>query len=231
MGHMATLQEQIKDRFGKEVRNIALAQGELTLEVERDAWVSVAKALRDEAVFQFETLIDLCGVDYSEYGATQWQTFESTRTGFCRGVEASADEQTVFWDKPRFAVVVHLLSLQHNQRLRLRTFVDEGLPMLDTLIDVWDAANWYEREAFDLFGILFEGHPDLRRLLVDYGFVGHPFRKDFPLIGHVEMRYDAREERVVYEPVSIKPRTLVPKVIRHDNRYQEDASKDTEGSP
>src|SRR5207247_2004151 len=139
---------------------------------------------------------------------------------FSRGVDMSRRLKVNPWKKPRFGVVYHLLSYQHNHRVRLRAFADGEPPMVDSVIDIWESANWFEREVFDLYGILFKGHPDLRRILTDYGFVGHPFRKDFPLIGNVEMRYDATLARCVYEPVSIRPRTLVPKVIRKDNRYQ-----------
>lgn len=191
--------------------------GELTLVVPAERLLDVCWTLRDDAAFRFEQLIDLCGVDYSAYGQSEWETEEASFTGFGRGVdrdlEVSAD------DSKRFAVAVHLLSLAHNWRLRLRTYVGGAQPMVDSLIPVWAAANWFEREAFDLYGILFKGHPDLRRILTDYGFVGHPFRKDFPLSGQVEMRYDADQQRVVYEPVSIEPRVLVPRVIRDDSRY------------
>ena len=183
--------------------------------------IEVSTALRDEEAFQFTTLIDLCGVDYSAYGATEWTTEEASGEGFSRGVEHDLPREAN-WDKPRFASVVHLLSIAHNVRLRVRTFVDEAVMMLPSLTEVWSSADWYERESFDLYGLLYTGHSDLRRILTDYGFVGHPFRKDFPLIGNVEMRYDASERRCVYEPVSIEPRVLVPRVIRDDQRYTRD---------
>jgi len=165
--------------------------GELTVKVKAADYRASAQRLRDQ--HGFEQMIDLCGVDYGAYA-------DKPREG------------------PRFAVVVHLLSVQHNVRLRLRTFCpDDEFPVVSSLIDVWPAANWFEREAFDLFGIMFEGHPDLRRLLTDYGFVGHPFRKDFPLSGHVEMRYDPEQKRVIYQPVTIEPREIVPRVIREDH--------------
>lgn len=169
--------------------------GELTLEVERDKIISICRRLRDDTKFAFELLIDVCGVDYLDYGR------ESSR-----GVKTG----------PRFAVVYHLLSLKRNQRVRVRAYLDDEMPRIASVNEIWNAANWFEREAFDLFGIVFEGHPDLRRILTDYGFVGHPFRKDFPLIGQVEMRYDAEKQRVVYQPVSIQMRTLVPRVIREE---------------
>jgi len=180
-----------KERFGEAVLDAREHVGELTLTIERREMLRVCRWLRDDARFAFEQLIDLCGVDYQEYGE-----------GRHRG--------------PRFAVVYHLLSVARNQRLRVRTFLDDDFPVVDSVNDIWASANWFEREAFDLFGIMFEGHPDLRRILTDYGFVGHPFRKDFPLIGHVEMRYDPEKQRVIYQPVSIEPRVLVPRVIREE---------------
>lgn len=191
-----TLAESLKQRFGLDSAACVVAKGEVTIEIAAAQLKSAVLALRDEEPFHFEQLIDLCAVDYSEYGETAWT-------------------------KPRFAVVYHLLSVRHNRRLRVKVFTGEQpVPRVETVSDVWTCANWFEREAFDLFGVLFEGHPDLRRLLTDYGFVGHPFRKDFPLWGHVEMRYDPEKQRVVYEPVEIEPRTLVPRVIRHDSRYE-----------
>jgi NADH-quinone oxidoreductase subunit C len=176
--------------------------------------VAVMKSLRDDDQYQFEQLTDACGIDYSEYGLSQWRTTEATETGFNRAVPLGPPTQRMLpWDKPRFAVVYHLLSLACNRRLRVKVFLDETMTV-PSLVDIWPSVNWYEREAFDLFGILFSGHPDLRRLLTDYGFKGHPFRKDFPLIGEVEMRYDAATGSCIYEPVSITPRILVPKVIR-----------------
>jgi NADH-quinone oxidoreductase subunit C len=167
-------------------------------------------------------LLDVCGVDYLTYGDVEWDTESATGSGFSRGVERSPvilDESDTF-DPRRFAVVYHLLSLRRNLRLRLRVFTgDSNPPIVPSLVEVWNSANWFEREAFDLYGILFDGHPDLRRILTDYGFIGHPFRKDFPLIGNVEVIYDADKGRVVYQPVSIEPRTLVPRVIRDDTRY------------
>ena len=172
-------------------------RGELTVEVKAADYPSIAKKLRDDAGLKFEQLIDLCGVDYAAYA-------DKPREG------------------PRFASVVHLLSVQHNWRLRLRAFCeDDAFPVLASLIEVWPAANWFEREAFDLFGIMFEGHPDLRRILTDYGFVGHPFRKDFPLSGHVEMRYDPEQRRVIYQPVTIDPREVTPRIVREPNYAEE----------
>ena len=168
---------------------------ELTIECKAEDFIEVCIKLRDHGELKFEQLIDLCGVDYSEYNDG-------------------------LWDGPRYAVVLHLLSVSLNQRVRLRVFAtDDHFPVLPTLIDVWPVANWFEREAFDLFGIMFENHPDLRRILTDYGFVGHPFRKDFPMIGNVEMRYDPEQRRVVYQPVSIELRNNVPRVIRDEGRH------------
>ncbi|KHD07709.1 NADH dehydrogenase [Candidatus Thiomargarita nelsonii] len=193
-----------------------IAFNELTLKVPAAHLLNMCETLHNK--FGFSQLIDLCGVDYSQYGQTDWETKQATSTGFSRGVSKGVSKKES--DTPRFAVVYHLLSIERNQRLRVRAFAEGEPPRIDSVINIWNAANWFEREAFDLFGILFDGHPDLRRLLTDYGFIGHPFRKDFPLSGNVEMRYDPDKKRVVYEPVSIEPRTLVPRVIRHDNRYK-----------
>jgi NADH-quinone oxidoreductase subunit C len=207
-------------RFGDALLRIASSCGELTFEVPSAQLVSTCRGLRDEPEWRYEQLIDLTGVDYLDYGRVEWDTQSATSGGFSRGV-SRAGEAGRESDGKRFAVVYHLLSVAHNRRLRLRCWCEQGEPpLLDSVVDVWKAADWYEREAFDLFGILFRGHPDLRRILTDYGFVGHPFRKDFPLIGNVEVRYDAEKGRVVYEPVGIEPRTLVPRVIREDNRYE-----------
>ena len=211
--------QAIEARLGALVRRIDSLPDEIAYECDATQWLEVARVLRDEPTLRFEMLMDLAGVDYSEFGKSEWKTFSATGSGFSRGVNRSAVGE-VRQDGVRFAVVVQLLSITNNQRLRLRAFcADDAEPIIDSLVDIWASANWFEREAFDLFGILFRGHPDLRRLLTDYGFIGHPFRKDFPLIGNVEVRYDPAKQRVVYEPVSIEPRTLVPRVIRHDNRY------------
>lgn len=191
--------------------------GELTLIAPSEHLLDVARTLRDHADLGFEQLIDLCGVDYAAYSQSEWETDDASFTGFGRGVDRDAD--LALDDPQRFAVVCQLLSVAHNWRLRLRIYADGSQPMVDSLIPIWAAANWFEREAFDLYGILFRGHPDLRRILTDYGFIGHPFRKDFPLSGQVEMRYDSEQRRVVYEPVTITPRVLVPRVIRADHRY------------
>jgi NADH-quinone oxidoreductase subunit C len=221
------LAKSITARFGDRVAAVHERLGQVTVEVQPAHLVEVARALRDEREFRFEQLIDLCGVDYASYGLSEWEgSDEATSTGYSRGVEAAGPGRFRFGEVAfaaiarRFASVVHLLSLTHNRRLRLRTFApDDELPVIPSLTGVWPGANWFEREAFDLFGIVYEDHPDLRRILTDYGFVGHPFRKDFPLIGNVEVRYDPEKGRVVYEPVSIEPRVLVPRVVREDSRY------------
>ena len=201
------------------LRRVPSPPHELAYEVEAASLVTVCRTLRDAPDLKFEMLMDVSGVDYLHYGRDEWQTTGSTRTGFSRGREAFAPPDPDM--NGRFAVAYQLLSISNNARLRLRVRCpDSREPTVDSLVGVWASANWFEREAFDLFGILFRGHPDLRRILTDYGFIGHPFRKDFPLIGNVETRYDPERKRVVYEPVSIVPRVLVPKVIRHDNRYE-----------
>jgi NADH-quinone oxidoreductase subunit C len=219
------LAEQLTKRFGEAVRSVTVEVSEVTAEVAPENLIEVVTALRDEPDFAFEMLIDLCGVDYAGYGRNEWATESTSSTGFSRGVDARTEgrlravpEDLVVerpWAERRFAVVYHLLSYAHNRRLRLRVYAaEDALPVVPSVIGVWNSADWYEREAFDLFGILFDGHPDLRRLLTDYGFIGHPFRKDFPLSGNVEVIYDAEKQRVIYQPVSIDPRVLVPKVIR-----------------
>ncbi len=193
--------------------------GEVVCEVEPGRLLEACERLRDDPALRFEQLIDLCAVDYSAYGRADWETSEAaTSSGFSRGADYGRYAGGR-WEGRRFAVVYHLLSVARNRRLRLKTFLEGEYPRAASVIGVWPSADWFEREAFDLFGILFEGHPDLRRLLTDYGFVGHPFRKDFPLSGHVEMRYDPDKERVVYEPVTVEERILVPRVIRRDQRY------------
>jgi NADH-quinone oxidoreductase subunit C len=215
---LETLAADLSARFGEALARVPSRCRELTFEVPGGRLLEVCRALRGEPEWRYEQLIDLSGVDYLDYGRAEWETQSASSGGFSRGVSRAH----AVGDAPerRFLVVYHLLSVAHNRRLRLRCWCEPGEPpLLDSVVEVWKAADWYEREAFDLFGILFRGHPDLRRILTDYGFVGHPFRKDFPLIGNVEVRYDAAKGRVVYEPVAIEPRTLVPRVIRDDNRY------------
>ena len=193
MSKLDTLQEALTAQLGARVKKLDRALGELTLTVAAADYLETATLLRDHAELKFEQLVDLCGVDYSSY-------------------------RDVAWEGPRFCVVSHLLSISKNWRLRLKVFcVDDAVPQIASLTEVWSSANWFEREAFDLFGVIFEGHLDLRRILTDYGFIGHPFRKDFPVSGTVEMRYDPEQKRVIYQPVTIEPREIVPRVIREDN--------------
>ena len=232
----AALAAAIEAKLGARISRLPTTTGELGFSVAPPDLVEVCRALRDASETKFEMLMDVCGVDYQSYGKDEWQTSSATSTGFSRGTVrgAPADqdiEQAVYRPTARFAVVYHLLSITHNHRLRLKTFCEsDERPIVDSVYGVWNAADWFEREAFDLYGILFRGHPDLRRLLTDYGFIGHPFRKDFPMIGNVEMRYDPAKGRVVYEPVSIVSRTLVPKVIRDDARYEPDLHVKDPGS-
>jgi NADH-quinone oxidoreductase subunit C len=203
------------------VRRLPSRAAELAYEVEAATLLSVCRTVRDAEDLKFEMLMDLAGVDYLHHGRDDWQTESATRSGFSRARQAQSAAAPDPAAPGRFAVIYNLLSISHNQRLRLKAICpDTAEPVLDSVVDIWASANWFEREAFDLFGILFRGHPDLRRILTDYGFIGHPFRKDFPLIGNVEVQYDPERQRVVYQPVSITPRVLVPKVIRHDHRYE-----------
>ena len=224
---MSKLAELLQNHFADKIVSCVEALGEVTIEVAAADLLSVCEQLRDEPAFAFEEMMDICGVDYLTYGKAEWET-EVGNSGFSRGVDRLTHQAVAGEDTSRrFAVVYHLLSLANNQRLRLRVFApDTNFPVVDSVTSLWNGANWFEREAFDLFGIMFEGHDDLRRILTDYGFVGHPFRKDFPLSGHVEMRYDPEKSRVVYEPVTIEPRVLVPRVIRDDNR-----SADADSAP
>jgi NADH-quinone oxidoreductase subunit C len=188
-----TTRDAVAAALGDKAKSIELRLGEVTVVVAAKDYLEAMRALKDAPGCQFEQLLDLCGVDYSEYGAGAW-------------------------DGPRFAVVSHLLSVSLNQRVRVRVFAaDDEFPVVDSVTGLWASANWFEREAFDLFGIVFEGHSDLRRILTDYGFIGHPFRKDFPVMGHVEMRYDPERQRVIYQPVTIEPREITPRIIREEN--------------
>ena len=236
---MATRSEQLVERLQKAMSgagelagagelDIELDLDEVTLTVAADKLLEVCQQLHDLPDTAFVQMTDLCGVDYATYGSAEWSTDSEAGQGFSRAVDANsvgrlsfgADTDLPERELPRFAVVYHLLSLDHNCRLRVRCYCpDNDFPVVPSVTEIWSCADWYEREAFDMYGILFEGHNDLRRILTDYGFVGHPFRKDFPLVGNVEMRYDPEVGRVVYEPVSIEPRVLVPRVIRADNRY------------
>jgi NADH-quinone oxidoreductase subunit C len=214
------LAQKIDAQLPGRVQRVAALEGELAYTCEAAALLAVCQLLRDAPELKFEMLMDLAGVDHLVYGRDEWQTSSATRSGFSRGRVAHTDQPDVN-AAGRFAVVYNLLSITHNQRVRLTVRCpDTAEPVVDSVVGIWASANWFEREAFDLFGILFNGHPDLRRLLTDYGFIGHPFRKDFPLIGNVEVQYDAAKQRVVYQPVSITARVLVPKVIRQDHRYE-----------
>jgi NADH-quinone oxidoreductase subunit C len=194
---LKVLQDALHQAVGQQVVSLEHALNELTLTVSADSYLAVCQQLRDHPALRFEQLIDLCGMDYSDY-----------REG----------AESAFADGPRFCVVLHLLSVEHNHRLRVKVFApDSDFPRVGSVNPVWAAANWFEREAFDLYGIVFDGHADLRRILTDYGFIGHPFRKDFPVSGHVEMRYDAEQRRVIYQPVTIEPREITPRIIREDN--------------
>jgi len=187
-----TLQAALEAALGASATKLVRDRGEITVTVPATAYLGAARTLRDDATLGFEQLIDLCGVDYSDY-------------------------RNQAWDGPRFCVVLHLLSVKHNWRVRLKVFApDDEVPVVASVNDVWGSANWFEREAFDLYGIIFDGHLDLRRILTDYGFIGHPMRKDFPTTGHVEMRYDPEKKRVIYQPVTIEPREIVPRVVRED---------------
>ena len=193
MARLEELAASLKAALGDDLVSVEKRRGEITAVVRAQDLLAVARKLRDTPELRFEQLIDLCGVDYSAYGGGSW-------------------------DGGRYAVVYHLLSLTQNWRLRLRTFAaEDDFPVVDSVIEVWPSANWFEREAFDLYGIVFTGHPDLRRLLTDYGFIGHPFRKDFPLSGNVEMRYDPDQQRVIYQPVTIEPREITPRIVREEN--------------
>jgi NADH-quinone oxidoreductase subunit C len=228
--------DRLRARFTDAAVTVDDPRGEVGIVFDAASWHDGCRALRDE--FGFEQLIDVCGVDYLGHGSDEWDTDVSSE-GFSRGVEGKGPGRFKFGEVPseqtaqpagevatqapqrRFAAVLQLLSVSNNRRVRVRAFApDDALPIIPSVTDLWPVANWFEREAFDLFGIIFSGHPDLRRILTDYGFVGHPFRKDFPLIGNVEVRYDAEAQRVIYEPVkSVEPRVLVPRVIRDDARY------------
>ncbi|HAU1181318.1 TPA: NADH-quinone oxidoreductase subunit C [Legionella pneumophila] len=210
--------EKLQADLANHITELTSAYGEVTIECEVQNLLPVMIELRDREEFSFDQLIDLCGVDYLHYGDYDWETESATEHGFSRGVERQ-EAKAYAVNKPRFAVAYHLLSTKKNHRLRVKLFVEESHLIVPSVHHLWKSANWFEREAYDLYGILFDGHPDLRRLLTDYGFIGHPFRKDFPLSGEVEMRYDAKLQKVIYAPVDIVPRIVVPKVIRNDNRY------------
>lgn len=221
-----TLKNKLEKQFLNEVITCEIDSDQVTLVLATEHLLSVCKTLRDDEQFAFAQLTDLCGVDYSAFKQVNWATNGTTSTGFSRGRESI--KETIVDEEQRFAVVYHLLSIKNNIRLRVRCYVSGEPPRIASVTDIWNSANWFEREAFDLFGIVFEGHPDLRRILTDYGFIGHPFRKDFPLEGNVELRYDEDKKRVVYEPVTVTNRVLVPRVIRDDNRFTEPEEEQTD---
>ncbi|HEU4626486.1 MAG TPA: NADH-quinone oxidoreductase subunit C [Steroidobacteraceae bacterium] len=246
MKNVEALAAKVDAHLSGRVTRVPALPHELAYQVQAADLLAVCKTLRDAPDLRFEMMMDLAGVDYLVYGRDEWQTHTATRSGFSRGrvprITPPSDsseageggrgeqnreyqfaEDDIVRQRPRFAVAYQLLSITHNARLRIIGLCDmdeAGDPVIDSVVDIWASANWFEREAFDLYGILFRGHPDLRRILTDYGFVGHPFRKDFPLTGNVEVRYDPERKRVVYQPVTIEPRVLVPKVIREDHRYE-----------
>lgn len=230
--NQGALAQRLTSRFGDTLQSVTTIGGETTIEVIPDDLLEVAQALRDEDEFRFASFIDICGVDYLYYGKDEWHTEDATADGFSRGVDGQAAGRFAWEERPqgetvvfanRFASVTHLLSIEHNERIRIRVYCpDSSYPVVPSLTNLWSGANWFERESFDLFGIIYEGHPDLRRILTDYGFVGHPFRKDFPLIGNVEVRYDPVAGRVIYEPVtSVTPRVTVPRVIRDNSGLEQ----------
>ncbi len=208
-----------QDKFSLSAIDIACT--EVTVECNKNIIIGFLTELKTNNIFAFDQLIDLCVVDYLSYADSAWETNSATDTGFCRAAHQHADihDADIKSFKERFAVVYHLLSVKNNQRLRVKVFLAEEDLVIPSAHEIWKSANWFEREAYDLFGVLFAGHPDLRRILTDYGFIGHPFRKDFPVSGHVEMRYDAKLQKVIYEPVDIEPRILEPRVVRNDSRY------------
>ncbi len=224
------LSSELQRVFASSLLSVEIKFDELNILVDPDELLNVLAKLIHASEFKFDQLIDLAGIDYLEFGTDEWNTESATSSGFSRGVEKTSFGRFTFDDakqssdmeSPRYAVVYHLLSVTNNVRVRVKVLCkDNALPILPSVTGLWSSANWYEREAFDLYGIVFEDHPDLRRILTDYGFTGHPFRKDFPLVGHVEVRYDPDQKRVIYQPVSIEPRINVPKVIRDDHRFED----------
>jgi len=210
---LTEIKAALQAQLGEVIQSLVIAHGELTLSLDPTSLITVAQQLNELPAFRFTQLTDLTVVDYLSYGEVEWETCQATEHGYDRAVEAMKPKAT---GQNRFAVIYHLLSIEHNMRIRLKIFLPDDALCLASVTGIWPVANWYEREAFDLFGIMFSNHPDLRRILTDYGFEGHPMRKDFPLSGHVEVRYDAATKKVIYEPVDIEPRTLVPRVKRTD---------------
>jgi NADH-quinone oxidoreductase subunit C len=231
------LAARVHAALGDRVQRLPALADEVCYQTAPEQLIAVATVLRDDPGLRFEMLVDLAGVDYLHYGSSEWKTEAATRSGFSRGASRAASggialQESADAHPRRFAVAYQLLSVTHNERLRLRVYCSDAEdPSVDSVTGVWASANWFEREAFDLYGILFKGHRDLRRILTDYGFIGHPFRKDFPVSGHVEVRYDDAQGRVVYEPVSIEPRVLVPKTIRDDHRYDPALTRAPVGGP
>lgn len=234
------LSSDLHSNFADSIRSVDISHDEVTVEIKPQSLIQVFEQLNTAKSFKFDQLIDLAGIDYLEFGTDEWNTETASSSGFSRGVEEASfgrftfddAKQNTEMDGPRYAVVYHLLSVANNQRLRVKVFCEDNhLPILPSVTKIWSCADWYEREAFDLFGIVFEGHSDLRRILTDYGFTGHPFRKDFPLVGHVEVRYDPDQKRVIYQPVSIEPRINVPKVIRDDHRFEDGIKSDSTSEP
>jgi NADH-quinone oxidoreductase subunit C len=224
MRSLDDLTESLTQGLGDLIVSCRMAFNELTLDVAASDLLTVCTVLRDDPRFAYSQLTDIAGMDYLAYGQADWQTDSASSTGFSRAVAAHSEDTAAAspFGANRFAAVYQLLSINHNSRLRIRAFavdLEGGMPCLPSVVPIWSGANWFEREAFDLFGILFAGHPDLRRILTDYGFIGHPFRKDFPLEGYVEVRYDPEKRRVIYQPVTITPRVLVPRVIRKDTPF------------
>jgi NADH-quinone oxidoreductase subunit C len=225
---MENLLSNLERFFGEKINSSKISFNELSVTTSPENLLAVMQALKDKESFKFDMLVDIAGVDYLEYKEDEWISRESTQSGFSRAVNEKSSGRSSYQkpkqakkqEQPRFVVVYHLLSLKHNHRLRVKAICKDNLqPSVPSVINIWKSADWYEREAYDLFGIVFTGHPDLRRILTDYGFIGYPFRKDFPLIGNVEVVYDEKQERVIYQPVTIEPRVVVPKVLRDDNRY------------
>lgn len=212
------------------IEEIEAAEDMPSLCIPQDKLIETMKIIRDDPELHFEMLSDLCGVDYLYYGIDDWRGNACSNTGFTRAKRLRSDRENLKWHKPRFCVVYHLLSIKHNRRVRIKTYLHENNMKVPSVEWLWPSANWFEREAFDLYGFIFTDHPDLRRILTDYGFKGHPFRKDFPMEGHVEIYYDADKERCVFQPVSIVPRVNIPKVIRRDNRYLADKGLAKESS-
>ena len=211
------LAASLNEVLGDAIRASHIEIGELTVEIDPARIIEVARILKDDPKYRFTQLSDLSAVDYLTFGEADWQTDNASTSGFSRGVSTGAVRGDAQTERKRYGIAYQLLSVEHNLRVRVKVYLDGEPPKVDSVVDIWASANWYEREAFDLFGVLFDGHPDLRRILTDYGFIGHPFRKDFPLEGYVEVRYDPEQKRVVNQPVSIEPRTLVPRVIREEN--------------